>query len=37
MQKVISVRMNIFKMSDMKIKQDMKKLERTIKRFKSIL
>ena len=31
------VRMNISKMSDKKIKQDLKKLERTEKRFESIL
>ena len=36
-QKIIRVRMNISKMSDMKIIQDLKKLERIEKRFESML
>ena len=37
MQKIIRVRMNISKMSDMKIIQDLKKLESIEKSFESIL
>ena len=37
LQKNIRVRMNISKMSDMKIIQDLKKLERIEKSFESIL
>ena len=37
LQKIIRVRMNTSKMSDMKIIHDLKKLERIEKRFESIL